>query len=171
METLQTRLKKIRKEKKFTQDELAKRAYLSKNTISNIERGITKKLKSHEIELLSNALMVTEDYLKGTTNESDKNKDGLIQAIYVLPNWNWQVEIKEVLKKHSCNRVIETILRDCVYFLGQLGIENPNYYRNTKVTILEKTLELLNSKDFTDQKLLNGFLDLLHENQGNTRRD
>ena len=58
MKTLQYRLKIIRQDKALTQAQLAKKSYLSKNTISNIERGITKNLKPDEIKLLSNALLI-----------------------------------------------------------------------------------------------------------------
>jgi len=166
METLQQRLKKSRQDRGLTQAQLAKKAYLSKNTISNIERGITKNLKPDEIKLLSNALMVTEDYLLGISDETNKNKEGLIKPIYILPEWNWEIEIKQVLKKHSRVRMIETILRDCVYFLGQLDVEDPRYYQKTKVTALEKVIELLNMEDFDDIELLNDFLDLLIKRRG-----
>lgn len=161
MEILKDRLKKCRKDQGLTQAELAKRSYLSKNTISNLERGITRNLKSDEIKLLSYALMVSEDYLTGESNERNKNKDGLIQAISFLPEWHWEIEIKEVLKKHSGNGVIEKILRDCAYMLGQLDTKDPNYFRQTKVKVLQKTIDLLNIDSWKDTELLSDFLDIL----------
>lgn len=164
MSYLQKRLKEVRLSKSLTQAQLARESYLSKNTISNVERGITKKLKSDELKLLSNALLVTEDYLLGESEDTNRDKDGLIQPISMLPTWYWEAEIREVLKKHHGNRVIETLLRDIVYFLGQVDTKNNKYYESSEIRILIKFIEYMNNGCFKDVKLLEGFLDLLMSN-------
>lgn len=164
MTKFQERLKTCRLDKGYTQSELAKKAYLSKNTISNIERGITKKVSINELKLLSNALMVTEDYLLGFSDDSNKTRDGLIQPFYILPKWEWEYEIREILKMHSKSRVIEMLLRDFIYYLGQLDISTSDYYNNDSVVILQNFVKYLNSNiDKSDLKFLNSLLILLIE--------
>lgn len=138
--SLQHRIKETRLKRKLTQAQLAKKSYLSKNTISNVERGITKKLKNEDIELLSNALQVTVDYLLGKSNHENENWNRKTQPFYILPEWNWEVEIKQVLKKHSKHKDIENALRDTVYFAGQLDSK----FKSKEKVKVEILLEILN---------------------------
>ena len=165
MNILGNRLKESRKKQNLTQDELAKKAYLSKNTISNIERGITRKVRLDEIKVLAYVLMVTEDYLAGRSDDSNKTKDGLNNEISFPPEWHWKIEIEKVLKKHSRNVVIEKVLRDCVYMLGQLDTEEINYTKKIKIKILQKTIDLLNEDEWKDAELLSDFLEILHKRE------
>ena len=54
-----------REEKRMTQSKLAKKSGLTQATISRIESGEVKQLKSEAIKALAKALDVTEDFLMG----------------------------------------------------------------------------------------------------------
>ncbi|MFX3631892.1 MAG: helix-turn-helix domain-containing protein [Candidatus Pristimantibacillus sp.] len=64
------RLKEARKNKKLTQDELARRVNTKKSTISNYETGYSSP--SHDMLLdLANTLDISLDYLLGRTDVID----------------------------------------------------------------------------------------------------
>lgn len=154
--TLQSRLKKTREARGLTQEELAKKSYLSKNTISNVERGITKKLKQNELELLSSALFVTEDYLLGITDYENMTITGKIRAMNIFPKWeNWEQEIRQVLKKHSNDRVIETLIRDFIYYLSE--IESYDYHKKYEypgIILLQSIIKIISDEKNNNLNLL-----------------
>ncbi|MSU02119.1 helix-turn-helix domain-containing protein [Tissierella pigra] len=141
MKILGEKLAKERKKKGMTQDELAKKAYLSKQTISNIERGITKNINETVLNLLSFALFVTPDYLVGKSEYPDKNSKGLIVPYSMLPPWDYDFEIKELMKAHSNNRIVETLIRNIIHYLTYVD------HSDCGVKILENTISILKKED------------------------
>lgn len=75
------RIKEIRISKNITQDELALKIGTTKQTIYKYENEIVINIPSQKIELISNALNTTPDYLMGW---SDKSTDDL----YSIPGIN-----------------------------------------------------------------------------------
>lgn len=75
------RIKEIRISKNITQDELALKIGTTKQTIYKYENEIVTNIPSQKIELISNALNTTPDYLMGW---SDKSTDDL----YSIPGIN-----------------------------------------------------------------------------------
>lgn len=75
------RIKEIRISKNITQDELALKIGTTKQTIYKYEKEIVTNIPSQKIELISNALNTTPDYLMGW---SDKSTDDL----YSIPGIN-----------------------------------------------------------------------------------
>lgn len=75
------RIKEIRISKNITQDELALKIGTTKQTIYKYENEIVTNIPSQKIELISNALNTTPDYLMGW---SDKSTDDL----YSIPRIN-----------------------------------------------------------------------------------
>lgn len=75
------RIKEIRISKNITQDELALKIGTTKQTIYKYENEIVTNIPSKKIELISNALNTTPDYLMGW---SDKSTDDL----YSIPGIN-----------------------------------------------------------------------------------
>ncbi|WZL82646.1 helix-turn-helix transcriptional regulator [Vallitaleaceae bacterium 9-2] len=69
--TLFDRIKKLRKEKNITQEELAKKVgYKSRSTINKIESGL-RDISQSQIILFANALSVTPAYLMGWEDEPE----------------------------------------------------------------------------------------------------
>lgn len=75
------RIKEIRISKNITQDELALKIGTTKQTIYKYENEIVTNIPSQKVELISNALNTTPDYLMGW---SDKSTDDL----YSIPGIN-----------------------------------------------------------------------------------
>lgn len=75
------RIKEIRISKNITQNELALKIGTTKQTIYKYENEIVTNIPSQKIELISNALNTTPDYLMGW---SDKSTDDL----YSIPGIN-----------------------------------------------------------------------------------
>lgn len=67
--TVGDRIKKIREEKKITQEELAKYISSTKQTIYKYENGIITNIPSDKIEKIAEFLEVTPSYLMGWDNE------------------------------------------------------------------------------------------------------
>ncbi|MGM9978666.1 MAG: helix-turn-helix domain-containing protein [Clostridium sp.] len=150
MKILGERVKKIRNERGMTQEELSKKVFVSKYVISNIERGITKEVKKSIMNLLSYALKCTIEYLTGESEAPQKDKDGLSPAFYILPKWDYNFEIKELLKEYSSDREMECLLREEIYYL-----KNSNHtvdFKDTGVEILKGIVEILNKEDKEDKK-------------------
>lgn len=136
----------------MTQEELAKSAYVSKQVISNIERGVTGSVNEYVMNLLSFALMVRTEYLTG---ESDDPviKDGLRKVAYRLPKWEFEPDIRQVLQKYSRTREVEHLLRDIVYYLSQVEEEQfPGM--DDGVKLLQFIVEILRDDRFEDLALL-----------------
>ena len=64
------RIKEIRISKNITQDELALKIGTTKQTIYKYENEIVTNIPSQKIELISNALNTTPDYLMGWSDKS-----------------------------------------------------------------------------------------------------
>lgn len=80
---LSVNLKKIRKEKKMTLEELAKRLGTSKQTIHRYENGIISNIPHEKVEQLASALDVAPSQLMGW---SDKDSaDGSVMTARKLP--------------------------------------------------------------------------------------
>ena len=86
------RIKEIRISKNITQDELALKIGTTKQTIYKYENEIVTNIPSQKIELISNALNTTPDYLMGW---SDKSTDDL----YSIPG------INPIPKTYKCPRL------------------------------------------------------------------
>lgn len=72
---LKERLKLVRKERGFTQDDLAKKVNTQKTTISNYETGYSTPSNEMLIDL-AQALNVSSDYLLGLSDNPQLNRDG-----------------------------------------------------------------------------------------------
>lgn len=80
-ETIGSRIKKLRKEKDLTLEDIGKRANLSRATIQRYESGVITNIPSDKIEIIAKALDVSPAYLMGWTQplgrinrESTSNK-------------------------------------------------------------------------------------------------
>jgi transcriptional regulator with XRE-family HTH domain len=151
------RISQRRKQKGLTQDELAKKAYISKQVISNIERGKTSVVSETVLNLLSYALLTTTDFLSGESDEPDKNRNGLIVPMYILPPWDYDYEIKELMNAHSKNRKVERIIRDIVNYLTYANCDDHG------VEILENLIKLIRKEDHKTLEILMKFVKSLNE--------
>ncbi len=68
METLGSRVKKLREGLGLSQSELAKAAKITQASLSRIEAGKMLQLKSHKLKQLAGALRVTIDFLLSDDN-------------------------------------------------------------------------------------------------------
>ena len=67
--SLSRRVKALREQRNMTQKQLAQTAHITQATLSRIESGQVKELKSEALKRLAVALGVTVDYLIGKTDE------------------------------------------------------------------------------------------------------
>ena len=87
------RIKKLRKERKFTQQHLANLLNMDKSSISKYETGVALP-EPPIIEKLSDIFNVSVDYLLGRT---DNRKSSLIKGYY--KNNKVEIEIKNIILK------------------------------------------------------------------------
>ncbi len=151
MKIIGERVRKIRKKRSMTQEQLAKKVFVSKQVISNIERGVTSEVKNSIMNLLSYALLCRVEYLKGESDEPIKNENGLVEPFYFLPKWDYEFEIKELLKENSRNRDIESLLREEIYYLK--NIEHTNDSKDVGVEILQGIVDVLNKEKRNNREL------------------
>jgi transcriptional regulator with XRE-family HTH domain len=74
MDELSRRLRRIRRAKDWTQQELSKRAGVNAITISRIERGKADQVYVETLMRLAQALEVSTDYLLGLTDEDEEER-------------------------------------------------------------------------------------------------
>ena len=67
--SLQDRVRALREKRGWNQSRLAKASEVTRATISRIESGQTKEIKSESLKNLAIALGVTMDFLAGRTRE------------------------------------------------------------------------------------------------------
>lgn len=94
--TVGQRIKKIRLEKKMTQDELASRIHTTKQTIHKYENGIITNIPSSKIFDIANVLNTTPGYLMGW-NEETKEEALINSKLVELINSLSSDQIQEVL--------------------------------------------------------------------------
>ncbi len=157
------RLLELRKEKKMTQEELAKSAYVSKQVISNIERGVTNSVNDYVLNLLSFSLMVRSEYLSRESNDPDRNDDGLLKVVYRLPEWDFIPDVRQVLTKYSDTREVEVLLRDIVFYLSQIE-KNTAVRENEGVELLKLVVGILRNDKFKDITLLINIIKVFEAN-------
>lgn len=141
-----------RRKQNLTQEALAKKVYLSKKVISNLETGKTKSVNEYVLNLLSYTLFVTKEYLTGEVEEIDINSKGLKQIIFKTPKWNFEEDLINLFEKHSKSNEIETLLREVVYYLYQQEDES-HYNRFDGVRVLQEIIKLLKLQDKKEIKM------------------
>ena len=84
--SLGKRIRKIRSDKKLTQEQLAEACDLSTAHIGHIERG-TRALSIESLITISRVLNVSTDYLLlDVSNNNDKQLSGIINAVSGMDN-------------------------------------------------------------------------------------
>ncbi len=153
---LSDRLKERRTNLGLTQGELSKKAYLSKNIISNIERGVTTSVSDRESLYLSYALVCTLDYLGGLSNDPDKFSDGVIEPFKIMPDLDFANEIQEMIRLKPDSKEIEILLRDFIFFIKE-ELNSPNDFKSNKnIQIIKDTIEILALNNLENDKSLIG---------------
>jgi transcriptional regulator with XRE-family HTH domain len=86
-------LKQVRDEKKWSMDELARRAALDKQSIHRLERGAYRSTRQATIDKLSKALGVSEDILTGKTirRSRDSKDDALNDLLFSEHQFNVRI--------------------------------------------------------------------------------
>lgn len=74
------RIRKLRIEKKITQEEMAKRLNTTKQTISKYEKGIVTNIPSDRIEDMAKLLDTTPEYILGW-EKMQKNNDTISDVV------------------------------------------------------------------------------------------
>lgn len=116
------RIKRLRKEKGITQEEMAKALKTTKQTISKYEKGIVTNIPSDRIEALSKLLETTPEYILGWEKRVEENPVGEANK---LADWYMGLEYKEtdaevrlMLEEYSqLNEQKQAQVRDYVHFL------------------------------------------------------
>lgn len=126
------RIEELRKGRKITQEELAKRIGISKSQLSRIENGDTKTLSSNLLIRLADEFDVSTDYILGRSNvQSRRNYDvsslGLSEkAIQQLVTKRVNVQVVNCLLEHKTfpylTRLIYTYFAD----ITARGIQSSN---------------------------------------------
>ena len=106
------RIKKLRKERKFTQQHLANLLNMDKSSISKYETGVALP-EPPIIEKLSDIFNVSVDYLLGRTNN---RKSSLIKGYYK----NNKVEIE--INERKVN-LTQKEIQDLIDKLGEVGFD------------------------------------------------
>jgi HTH-type transcriptional regulator, competence development regulator len=139
---LAKRLRLARKEKKMTQEELAKIVSTKKTTISNYETGYSTP-SNEMLSDLADALGVTSDYLLGRVDSPQGFKVDYSKAIKPDTNelikYN-QKDIKEYDPLHEINKLVEK------YGIEQMGffdIEKWKKLGPEDIKMLEKQFKLI----------------------------
>lgn len=152
MKIIGSRVAEMRKKEGMTQAKLGQKAFVTKQVISNIERGITGTVNESVLNLISFSLKATKDYLTGESNVSFQDREGMIVPVSFRPFWDYKKAIDELLKKTSDDRSAEILLKDILYYM------NENYdskgKENEKIDLLRDILKLIMDEDFKEYELL-----------------
>jgi len=145
------RIEELRKVRKITQEELAKRIGISKSQLSRIENGETKTLSSNLLIRLADEFDVSSDYILGRSNvQSRRNYDvsslGLSEkAIQQLVTKRVNVQVVNCLLEHKAfpylTRLIYTYFAD----ITARGIQSSN-------DVLQFGYNLLANMELADPK-------------------
>ena len=145
------RIEELRKGRKITQEELAKRIGISKSQLSRIENGDTKTLSSNLLIRLADEFDVSTDYILGRSNvQSRRNYDvsslGLSEkAIQQLVTKRVNVQVVNCLLEHKTfpylTRLIYTYFAD----ITARGIQSSN-------DVLQFGYNLLANMELADPK-------------------
>lgn len=145
------RIEELRKGRKITQEELAKRIGISKSQLSRIENGDTKTLSSNLLIRLADEFDVSTDYILGRSNvQSRRNYDvsslGLSEkAIQQLVTKRVNVQVVNCLLEHKTfpylTRLIYTYFAD----ITARGIQSSN-------DVLQFGYNLLSNMELADPK-------------------
>lgn len=112
--TLGEKIKMLRKENGYTQEELADYAGTKKQTIHKYETGIIENIPASKIKLIAEKLETTPAYLMGWEDESDitKKNDTIADIILRLESDDVFLEITQLLYKSSVEQLntFKTIL-------------------------------------------------------------
>lgn len=145
------RIEELRKVRKITQEELAKRIGISKSQLSRIENGETKTLSSNLLIRLADEFDVSTDYILGRSNvQSRRNYDvsslGLSEkAIRQLVTKRVNVQVVNCLLEHKTfpylTRLIYTYFAD----ITARGIQSSN-------DVLQFGYNLLANMELADPK-------------------
>ena len=145
------RIEELRKVRKITQEELAKRIGISKSQLGRIENGETKTLSSNLLMRLADEFDVSTDYILGRSNiQSRRNYDvsslGLSEkAIQQLVTKRVNVQVVNCLLEHKTfpylTRLIYTYFAD----ITARGIQSSN-------DVLQFGYNLLANMELADPK-------------------
>lgn len=145
------RIEELRKVRKITQEEMAKKIGISKSQLSRIENGETKTLSSNLLIRLADEFDVSTDYILGCSNvQSRRNYDvsslGLSEkAIQQLVTKRVNVQVVNCLLEHKTfpylTRLIYTYFAD----ITARGIQSSN-------DVLQFGYNLLANMELTDPK-------------------
>jgi transcriptional regulator with XRE-family HTH domain len=107
---LSQRLRQARKNKKLTQEELAKVVNTKKTTISNYETGYSSP-SNEMLNDLADVLEVSTDYLLGRTDDPllDKPSDKTPEETYDDPDFQLAMRSAQGFSEENKQRVIDTI--------------------------------------------------------------
>ena len=116
------RIKKLRKEKGITQEEMAKALKTTKQTISKYEKGIVTNIPSDRIEALCKLLETTPEYILGWEQRVEENP---VEEANKLAAWYMGLEYKEtdaevrlLLEEYSqLNEQKQAQVREYIHFL------------------------------------------------------
>ncbi len=116
------RIKKLRKEKGITQEELAKALKTTKQTISKYEKGIVTNIPSDRIEAMCKVLDTTPGYITGWEKRVEEDPVGEANK---LADWYMGLEYKEtdaevrlMLEEYGqLNEQKQAQVREYVHFL------------------------------------------------------
>ena len=146
------RIEELRKVRKITQEELAKKIGISKSQLSRIENGETITLSSNLLIRLADEFDVSTDYILGLSNVlSRRNYDasslGLSEkAIQQLVTKRVNVPAVNCLLEHKnfpyLTRLIYTYFAD----ITARGIQSSNDILQFGYNLLADTISLLNTR-------------------------
>lgn len=112
--TLENRLKSLRKENGYTQEDVAKKLGLTKSAYGYYEQGKTVP-DAHTLSKLANIFDVSVDYLLGRTNE--KNTDNKNNKLNIDKN---EKDIEELLEE-TMSQILD---QDGLMLSGQIVDDN-----------------------------------------------
>ena len=145
------RIEELRKGRKITQEELAKRIGISKSQLSRIENGDTKTLSSNLLIRLADEFDVSTDYILGRSNvQSRRNYDvsslGLSEkAIQQLVTKRVNVQVVNCLLEHKTFPYLTRLIYAYFADITARGIQSSN-------DVLQFGYNLLANMELADPK-------------------
>jgi len=113
METIGERVTRLRSEKKWTQDQLAKEAGIAQSTVNGVEKGARQKRPSSLIKI-AHALGVDANWLRtgigkqgGAGIHLTEEEELLLRALPLLDpgtKRSWFLTAKDVLEQHDSSK-------------------------------------------------------------------
>lgn len=127
------RIKRLRKEKKVTQQQVACHLNITKQALSKIEKGKVKSINKDYLHGLAQFFRCTEDYLLGRSDDPITKANNLQMAVFRDAQLDVKCELREMIIANM------DFVKTCIECDKKLGFGDLNRLHKIMKIFLEKS--------------------------------